>query len=567
MILAIQNLIVLGAVSECEQSEDQFLSKIFLASKSNGGKRFILNLKNLNKYISKSHFKMEDYRTAAKLIPVNGYMANLDLKEAYLVVPIANEHRKYLRFEFEGTTYSFNAIPYGLSVAPRTFTKLMKEVVSHLRGRGLISTVYLDDMLCIGKDYEECMHNVTETLKLLSCLGFVINYEKSNLHPKQKCKFLGFVFDSVNMTISLPIEKRDSIAQLVKKFSRLPTCSLREYAHLIGVLTAACPAVKYGWLYTKLLERQKFLAIQEHQNYDSRFKLSSDILPDLNWWAKNIRIASFPLTVNTFELEIFTDASRSGWGTYCNDQRAGGAWKDEERTFHINYLELLAVFLGLKCFARYKSNCAILLRVDNTTAISYINRLGGIQFPHLNDLTRSIWQWCEARQIWLYASYINTKDNVEADQESRRNPDIELSLNDTAFQMLVKKFGNPEIDLFASRITAKCVNYISWKPDPDAIAVDAFTVSWKSNFFYAFPPFTLMLKCVQKIINDRATGIMIFPYWPSQPWFPLLQRLIVSETLYMDPNRHIKQFCCSRTRSQRFNHLTLAAATLSGARS
>ncbi|KAI8428911.1 hypothetical protein MSG28_007543, partial [Choristoneura fumiferana] len=190
------------------------------------------------------------------------------------------------------------------------------------------------------------------------------------------------------------------------------------------------------------------------------------------------------------QLEIYTDASSSGWGAVCGEDKVNGTWKSSERESHINYLELLAVHLGLKSFARDMTNCAILLRVDNTTAISYVNRMGGVQFPHLNELSRSIWQWCEKRHIWIYASYINTKENI-ADAESRKavNPDTEWELSDNAFKTIVQRFGKPEIDLFASRSNAKCSNFISWKPDPDALAVDAFTTSWRSKFFYAFPPF------------------------------------------------------------------------------
>lgn len=66
--------------------------------------------------------------------------------------------------------------------------------------------------------------------------------------------------------------------------------------------------------------------------------------------------------------------------------------------------------------------------------------MGSIQHPHLNDLARNIWQWCEARNIWLYASYINTRDNKEADFESRKtNPDTEWELSDKAFQKIIIK--------------------------------------------------------------------------------------------------------------------------------
>lgn len=66
------------------------------------------------------------------------------------------------------------------------------------------------------------------------------------------------------------------------------------------------------------------------------------------------------------------------------------------------------------------------------------------------------------RKLWIFASYINTKDNIEADEGSRRvNPDVEWELSQPAFNYIVKQLGQPEIDLFASRINAKCRKYVS----------------------------------------------------------------------------------------------------------
>lgn len=263
MVQAINKLIELGAISQCTASDDQYISRTFLAPKSNGSKRFILNLKPLNKFIEKTHFKMEDYRTASKLIPQGGFVATIDLKEAYLLVPICKEDRKYLRFHFQApnsnlSTYEFTAMPYGLSVAPRVFTKIMREVMSYLRRQGHKSVIYLDDALCIGDTFYECSNNVRETLKLLQCLGFVVNLDKSSLTPSQVCTFLGFVYDTQHFSLSLPIEKRKNIAQMIRNYSKLPKCTIRDFAKLIGVLIAACPAVRYGFVHTKILERQSF---------------------------------------------------------------------------------------------------------------------------------------------------------------------------------------------------------------------------------------------------------------------------------------------------------------------
>ena len=73
-----------------------------------------------------------------------------------------------------------------------------------------------------------------------------------------------------------------------------------------------------------------------------------------------------------------TDASTTGWGATCEEVRTGGPWSETESHLHINCLELLAATLAVKCFARDKEDIMILLRMDNTTAIAYINKRGGI---------------------------------------------------------------------------------------------------------------------------------------------------------------------------------------------
>lgn len=95
---AIKNLRSLGAVKKCKPIKGQFLSSYFLREKSNGEMRFILNLKELNKFVNCSHFKLEDYRTAQNIIFQNYYMASIDLKDAYFLIPIYKPHRKFLRF-------------------------------------------------------------------------------------------------------------------------------------------------------------------------------------------------------------------------------------------------------------------------------------------------------------------------------------------------------------------------------------------------------------------------------------------------------------------------------------
>lgn len=211
------------------------------------------------------------------------------------------------------------------------------------------------------------------------------------------------------------------------------------------------------------------------------------IKDDLLWWKDNILTSTKSIEPNNFILEIFSDASTTGWGAACGGERTGGQWTAAERANHINYLELLAVLFGLKSFAGNLTHCDILLRVDNTTAISYVNRMGGVQYEHLNSVAKDIWDWCEERQIFIFASYIKSSLNVEADSESRKvNLDTEWELNANSYQHIKNIFGEPDVDLFASRVNSKCSRYISWKRDPFAFDIDAFTINWSQYFFTPF---------------------------------------------------------------------------------
>ena len=80
----------------------------------------------------------------------------------------------------------------------------------------------------------------------------------------------------------------------------------------------------------------------------------------------------------------------------------------------------------------------------------------------------------------------------------------------------------PEIDLFASALNHQVPKYISWNPDQEAFAIDAFSISWANIKFYAFPPFSLIWVSISKIKREGASGVMVIPLWNTQFWFPMM---------------------------------------------
>lgn len=422
----IDKLIRCGAIVECEPCEGQFLSSIFLIKKSNGKNRFILNLKSLNKFIYTPHFKLEDYRTAMRLLSKDAFMCSLDLKDAYFSISIDTEYRKYLRFLWLGKLYEFQVLLFGLNIAPYIFTKLMRPVVQYLRNQGLMSVIYLDDMLLFGDSYSACSRNYNLTKELLESLGFTINHDKSVDTPSQTANFLGFSLNSVEYTIGIPDDKRQKIKNELLHFSSIKRCRLRNFAHLIGLLVSICPAVPYGWMYTKRLERTKFLYLKDNDNYDQFINVPDSLHEDFNWWLRNIDVCNNPIRTGNYQLEIFSDASLTGWGVYCSDMRASGQWSKLELTQH--------------------------------------------------------------------------------------------------------------------------------------------TISWSPYYFYAFPPFCLILRVLQKIISDKAEGVVVVPLWPTQPWFPLYEKLTISERIEFPPKPDLL-FSPYSAEHKMHQSLTLVAAVLSGRRS
>ena len=101
-------------ISSCTPTENQFISSFFLVDKPNGTKRFILNLKALNKFIIAPHFKLEDLKTVLRLVSKSCWMATIDLQDSYFTIKIDKNYKKFLRFKFEDTLYEFNCLPFGL---------------------------------------------------------------------------------------------------------------------------------------------------------------------------------------------------------------------------------------------------------------------------------------------------------------------------------------------------------------------------------------------------------------------------------------------------------------------
>ena len=118
---------------------------------------------------------MEGIHTLKEILKPKDWLAKVDLKDAFLMIPISTVHRRYLRFTFQEKTFQFNCLPFGLSLAPWVFTKTLKPVIALLRELGVRLIVYIGDILILAES-RNLLINIVETLTyLLECVGFIIN--------------------------------------------------------------------------------------------------------------------------------------------------------------------------------------------------------------------------------------------------------------------------------------------------------------------------------------------------------------------------------------------------------
>ncbi len=154
-----------------------------------------------------------------------------------------------------------------------------------------------------------------------------------------------------------------------------------------------------------------------------------------------------------------------GLGAVCQGRPAHGTWTEAQRGWHINRLELLAVFLALQHFSRLLNGRHVLVRMDNTTVVSYLNHQGGLRSRTLCRLARNVLLWTQNRFLTIRAVHVSGHLNFGADMLSRQSlEEGEWRLHPQMVSCIWRVFGEVEVDLFASSTTTHCTVWFSLSP-------------------------------------------------------------------------------------------------------
>jgi ribonuclease HI len=528
----VQEMLQKGAIEQVQSSTPGYYSTFFLVPKKDTDQmRPVINLKALNKFVLTPTFKMHSPQSIIRMLTKDSWLASIDLKDAYFHVPMHPRHYKFLRFAFRGMVYQFKVLPFGLSTAPRVFTKVLAPVVGYLHQHGIHLYPYLDDCLLVGKTKEQLLHAIQFTLKILTRLEFLINQKKSQLLMTQQIQFLGMNINTKQSLVSLPKQKAEALAACATMFLPVGTyLKARHYLRFLGLMASTLLMVPRARLYMRPV--QVYLNAswnRKTMSLDYRIMTPLRLVPIIQWWSQIQNLMegiSFPLKKPS--IIVTTDASLTAWGAHCGSLTVQGKWKPHQQKLHINLLELMAVWNALKAFRHKLKSRLVLVQTDNTSVLHYINNSGGTKSILLCQMTWDMLHWCINHNIELKASHIPGKDNLLADKLSRKLcSHTEWELKQVVANQLFHLWPMPMIDLFASHLNTKLDRFCSLHFHPRAENTDALAMSWRNLYAYAFPPFPILAKVLEKVRLDRATLLLVAPNWTRREWYPLLLDLLV----------------------------------------
>ena len=526
-----------------DPSTPGFYSHLFTVTKKSGGHRPVIDLKRLNGFIHCPHFHMETDRGIRSQLRPGEWTTSIDLSDAYLHIPVHPAFRKYLRLHILGETYQFRAMCFGLNIAPRVFTKLLEPVASYLRHRGVLLHRYLDDWLFRGPSPEVVAAHTNLAIDLFTRLGLLVNFQKSDLHPRTRFVFLGMDIDLQRAWIRPTGEELEKIRTLVSLLSSLQSAPVRLLLSFLGLLNHASQFIFLGRLHIRPLQ---FFVKAKVPNLRtmlySSVPLDSHFRRALEFWADSSQLQTgVPLHPPPPTATLTTDASLEGWGAFFEGHSASGHWSPAEANFHISRLELRAVRLALQELGPLVQGRSLRLLADNTTAVAYIRNQGGTHSLSLFLEARDLLQWCAAQDIILHPFFLPGHLNSLADLFSRQSQVLgtEWTLHVAVFRRLHQLVPSLSVDLFATRLNHQLPAFVSPCPDPLAWAVDAFSLEWTEMVPYAYPPTKLIPEVLKKLRRSPIRLYLVAPHWPNQAWYPEVLDLLFDRPLVLPPWRRL----------------------------
>ena len=527
-------------------TQPRVVSPLGVVPKPGSGKlRLIWDGRYVNEYVVTPDLTYESLSFLPEVLAPNDYMFSLDLKSGYHHLDIHPDYWEFLGFQWQGQYYVFTQLPFGLAPACWAFSKLTREVLTFFRRQGITCTGYIDDSAYASASQEQLMCHQRTVLLTWENLGFLLNWEKSQLTATRTLKYLGMWVDTAAGTFFVPEEKRLRFIHMCQLIANNPTqpVPVKTIASVKGQLLSMSWA--FGSVAVRIFSRPLDMDITAAPTWNSVIRISDASLDALNFWITTFDKFNGLARIwgpSQFHTIIHTDAAGAdlntlgGWGAWlCNPKDKGtqqkiakGRWLTEQSAQSSTWQELTAILLALKAFHGHEKRLKeqnVLVYTDSLNASLSINK-GSSRAPHCLEVRKEIFWFCLQEDIRLEAAWIPREENEEADALSKDVDSGDIMLDPAAFSMLQSRWGDFQADLFADAHNAQLNIFYSRYYTPGSFGVNAFTANWSElGFCWANPPFAMLPKTMRHAALCQAKLALLAPIQIWTPWWHSITQL------------------------------------------
>ena len=381
--------------------------------------------------------KYPDFSEAIKLCLREGKgccIAKSDMSSAFRNLGMSPNDYCFLIMKAEspldGKTYYFvdKCLPFGASISCSHFQRVSNAVaylVRHRTRRNLVN--YLDDYFFAALLKLLCNRQVDTFLKVCQEISFPVSMEKT-FWGTTTLTFLGFLIDTLNQLVLIPLEKLDRTINLIDTMLSKKKATVHQIQKLCGFLNFLGRCIVPGRTFTRRLYSYTGGNLKPHYHV----RVNSEMKLDLGTWrAFLVHPSVFARPFMDFstiwypeDIGMYSDATTNeilGFGAICGTSWMYGRWNVSfirKVIPSIEYLELFALVAGcLSWLDRFK-NRRIVLYCDNESVCRMVNK----STPSCKQcmvLIRILVLHCLVMNVRVYAKHLSSKANRDNDLLSR----------------------------------------------------------------------------------------------------------------------------------------------------
>ena len=379
---------------------------------------------------AKSYQGIDDATSLIRQFRAGCFLAKLDIKDAYRLIPIHPHDRELLGFNWRGDAYVDLRLPFGLRNSPPVFEEVATLCETILRNKfGVRSFIrYVDDFLFTGYTAKQCAEAIQAACKVFEEIRMPVNLDKlrSEGVPKQSCIFLGLELDASRFEIRLSRDRIVEILALLQTWKSMSSCTKKSLQSLVGKLMFAARAVRAARTFTQ----RCVLALRAFRDATSTsaIPIPEDMRSDLAWWESFLPLwngISIMLPDHSFQHVLGSDASNLGFGGWFQSKWVSQPWPEHVlkiayRSARISmpFLELFAITSLVLTFAPLLRGNRVRVCSDSEVAVLSI-RAGFSKDLSMLALIRELLLTCAQHSFIVLPHFIPGLSNDSADALSR----------------------------------------------------------------------------------------------------------------------------------------------------